>query len=395
MRMLVGFLIWVFVLFVSSELSVESFELEELLDENKNAAVPVNVLMVNLTLIRNSPVKRAVCMDGTLPGYHLDRGFGDGKNNWLIQIEGGGWCTTIKSCVFRKKTRLGSSKFFQKSISFIGILSNNPEYNPDFYNWNRVKLRYCDGGSFAGDSKNKVKKLQFRGQRIWKAAMIELMSKGMKYASQTLLSGCSAGGLASILHCDEFQSLFPATTKVKCLSDAGLFLDAVDVSGKRTMKALFNNVVHLQGIPRDRTTSCLIGDRTSCFFPQNLIANIKTPLFILNAAFDSWQIQDSLAPKSADRNNKWLDCKKNNVKCSKPQMDFLNDFRSQMVKATRRFAGKAKNGLFINSCFAHGQSERQDTWHAIGSPTINGNKLRMLLEIGISIEQIIRRLSVV
>lgn len=22
----------------------------------------------------------------------------------------------------------------------------------DFYNWNRVKLRYCDGGSFAGDS---------------------------------------------------------------------------------------------------------------------------------------------------------------------------------------------------------------------------------------------------
>lgn len=23
---------------------------------------------------------------------------------------------------------------------------------PDFYNWNRVKLRYCDGASFAGDS---------------------------------------------------------------------------------------------------------------------------------------------------------------------------------------------------------------------------------------------------
>lgn len=43
---------------------------------------------------------------------------------------------------------------------------------------------------------------------------------------QALLSGCSAGGLASILHCDEFKDLFPSTTKVKCLSDAGLFLDA-------------------------------------------------------------------------------------------------------------------------------------------------------------------------
>lgn len=43
---------------------------------------------------------------------------------------------------------------------------------------------------------------------------------------QALLSGCSAGGLASILHCDEFAALFPRNTKVKCLSDAGLFMDA-------------------------------------------------------------------------------------------------------------------------------------------------------------------------
>jgi hypothetical protein len=27
-----------------------------------------------------------------------------------------------------------------------------------------------------------------------------------------------------------------------------------------------------------------------CFFPQNLIANIKTPLFLLNAAYDAWQV---------------------------------------------------------------------------------------------------------
>ncbi|GFQ06458.1 protein notum homolog, partial [Phtheirospermum japonicum] len=135
---------------------------------------------------------------------------------------------------------------FQKAIPFIGILSNKPEQNPDFYNWNRVKLRYCDGGSFAGDSKDKANLLEFRGRRIWKAAMIELMSKGMQYANQTLLSGCSAGGLASILHCDKFRSLFPTTTKVKCLSDAGLFMDAVDVSGGRTLRWLFNGVVRMQ-----------------------------------------------------------------------------------------------------------------------------------------------------
>lgn len=57
-------------------------------------------------------------------------------------------------------------------------------------------------------------------------AMEEFMGKGMRNADKALLSGCSAGGLASILHCDQFQGLFTGHTKVKCLSDAGLFLDA-------------------------------------------------------------------------------------------------------------------------------------------------------------------------
>lgn len=48
-------------------------------------------------------------------------------------------------------------------------------------------------------------------------------------AFQTLLSGCSAGGLAAILHCDEFRQLVPNNTQVKCLADAGMFLDAYDI----------------------------------------------------------------------------------------------------------------------------------------------------------------------
>lgn len=29
----------------------------------------------------------AVCLDGSLPAYHLDRGSGSGANSWLIQLE--------------------------------------------------------------------------------------------------------------------------------------------------------------------------------------------------------------------------------------------------------------------------------------------------------------------
>ncbi|RVX21907.1 Pectin acetylesterase 12 [Vitis vinifera] len=352
-------------------------------------------LMVGLSLIAGAASTGAVCLDGTLPGYHLHRGYGSGANSWLIHLEvysrfwistpecsevgsfgylagtqdstlllyqagaltdvGGGWCNTIRTCVFRKKTPHGSSTHMEKLIPFTGILSNRAEENPDFYNWNRVKLRYCDGASFSGDSQNEAKTLYFRGQRIWLAAMKDLMSKGMHYANQALLSGCSAGGLAAILHCDEFRELFPRTTRVKCLSDAGLFLDVIDVSGGRTLRHMFGGVVRLQQVGKMLPQACTSHlNPTLCFFPQNLIPLTKTPLFLLNAAYDSWQweiddldeqvmhlsffssdqILASLAPHSADPRGYWQKCRLNYAYCSSSQIQVLQgDFRKQMLNA--------------------------------------------------------------
>ncbi|KAJ7977792.1 Pectin acetylesterase [Quillaja saponaria] len=347
-----------------------------ILEAFEASAAVANPLMVGLTLIRGAGAKGAVCLDGTLPGYHFHHGYGSGANSWLIQLEGGGWCNNVRTCVYRKTSRRGSSMYMEKQIAFTGILSNKAQENPDFFNWNRVKLRYCDGASFTGDSEHKSARLQFRGQRIWLAAMEDLMSRGMRYAKQALLSGCSAGGLASILHCDEFKDLFPWTTKVKCLSDAGLFLDAMDVSGGRTLRNLYSGVVGMQGVRKNLPRICTNHlDPTSCFFPQNLIASVKTPLFILNAAYDSWQIQSSLAPPSADPHGNWHDCRLNHAKCTASQIHFLQGFRNQMLRAMRGFSRSNKNGLFINSCFAHCQSERQDTWFSDNSPLIRNKPI--------------------
>ncbi|KAI4349852.1 hypothetical protein L6164_010400 [Bauhinia variegata] len=345
-----------------------------LLEAHEASLLGGNPLMVGLTLIQAAAAKGAVCLDGTLPGYHWHRGYGSGANSWIINLEGGGWCNNVRTCVFRKTTRRGSSRFMEKEIPFTGILSNNAQENPDFFNWNRVKLRYCDGASFTGDSEHTAAQLQFRGQRIWLAAMEDLMSKGLRHAEQALLSGCSAGGLATIIHCDEFRGRFPSTTKVKCLSDAGLFLDVADVSGGRTLRNMYSGVVGLQGVQKNLPRICLNHhDPTSCFFPQNLIASVRTPLFILNAAYDSWQIQSSIAPPSADRHGYWRDCRLNHAKCTASQIHFLQGFRNQMLNAVKDFSRSSQNGLFINSCFAHCQSERPDTWFSDDSPVI-GNK---------------------
>ncbi|KAK4406804.1 Pectin acetylesterase 12 [Sesamum angolense] len=353
----VGFWAVISVFLVLGRWGVESFEVDDIFGKNSSdlsflesmsflesvygvsaAAVPPNALMVGLTLVQGAADKGAVCLDGTLPGYHLHRGFGTGANSWLIQLEGGGWCNNLRSCIYRKTTHRGSSKYFEKVIPFTGILSNKPEENPDFFNWNRVKVRYCDGASFSGDSENKA-----------------------------LLSGCSAGGLASILHCDEFRILFPISTTVKCLTDAGLFMDSADVSGGHTLRSFFAGVVSLQDVQKNLPSACT--DRLDP--TSNLIANIKTPMFILNAAYDSWQLQESLAPPTADPQGNWRDCKMNNERCSASQIQFLQGFRTRMLDAVKGFSTSRQNGLFINSCFAHCQSERQDTWFADDSPIVN------------------------
>ena len=65
---------------------------------------------------------------------------------------GGGWCLRGQSdCLERSRTRLGSTKSYPESMGFSGVLSDDPDINPDFHNWNMVYVIYCDGASFAGD----------------------------------------------------------------------------------------------------------------------------------------------------------------------------------------------------------------------------------------------------
>lgn len=43
-----------------------------------------------------------------------------------------------------------------------------------------------------------------------------------------------------------------------------------------------------------------------------------------------------------------------------------------MLQDIKEFSSSNQNGLFINSCFAHCQTERQDTWFSNDAPMVNG-----------------------
>ncbi|XP_039129458.1 pectin acetylesterase 5-like [Dioscorea cayenensis subsp. rotundata] len=336
-------------------------------------------VLVDLTLVHDAEKKGAVCLDGSPPGYYLHRGFGSGADSWVVHLEGGGWCDSIASCSSRSRTPLGSSHYFESQIHFYGILNNHPSLNPDFYNWNRVKVRYCDGASMAGDVDNESQNstnLFFRGKHVWEAVMHELLSKGLANAKQALLTGCSAGGLATFIHCDDFQALLPKQTTVKCLPDAGFFLNAEDISGKRTLGSFYHNVVHLQDLTKHLSKGCISKTEPSqCFFPQEFIKYIRTPLFILNPAYDAWQVQHVLAPYKSDPQGDWQRCRLNIHNCDQKNIEALQGFRNKMLNALTEFRKSKNGGMFINSCFTHCQTHSNITWHSPTSPKINNRTI--------------------
>ena len=47
--------------------------------------------------------------------------------------KGGGWCDNVRNCVYRKKSRRGSSNYMEKQIQFTGILSDKAQANPGLF----------------------------------------------------------------------------------------------------------------------------------------------------------------------------------------------------------------------------------------------------------------------
>ncbi|PWZ52704.1 DEAD-box ATP-dependent RNA helicase 30 [Zea mays] len=92
-----------------------------------------------------------------------------------------------------------------------------------------------------------------------------------------------------------------------------------------------------------------------CFFPHFALANIRTPFFILNSAYDVYQFHHILAPPSSDPGGRWSRCKSDPGGCSATQIATLQGLRSGMLTSLRQFESKPKAGVFINSCFAHSQ----------------------------------------
>ncbi|KAL6556494.1 hypothetical protein OROGR_005782 [Orobanche gracilis] len=335
-----------------------------------------------ITWIHSAVSKGAVCTDGSPPAYSLAKGFGSGVNNWLIYIEAvvhgvkrymnaeseqkDGLVVVYTDPTIKPITAVCSPETKHIiQISIIGIkfiLYTVMEHH--FWGMLRKLTRWKTN-------------LTYRGSRVFDAIMEEVLAKGLNDADNVILAGSSAGALATILHCDSFRALVPNANRVKCISDSGFFLHAKNLPGAKEREDYFTKVVELHGLQKYLPTSCTSKMNPGlCLFPEYLVEDIQTPLFILESSFDSHQasceilekrlqnghisvsdidaIKEMLTPYIGGGKPEWNYCVNQSLTfCNSTQIEIMQEFQKTFIHTLQNLKYSPSRGMFVHTCYLH------------------------------------------
>eukprot|EP00658_Telonema_sp_P-2_P085068 TRINITY_DN9608_c0_g1_i7.p1 TRINITY_DN9608_c0_g1~~TRINITY_DN9608_c0_g1_i7.p1 ORF type:complete len:324 (+),score=62.71 TRINITY_DN9608_c0_g1_i7:193-1164(+) len=270
-----------------------------------NVEAPLNdpATMIGIKLTDALTQDDAKCLDGTPGFYYFRAGTGDGADKWYIHQEGGGWCESLDDCLARSKGNLGSSSAYTSTVSMdTGYFSLDPAINPLMYNWNSVFFKYCDGNSFSGSNSSTTivsgSTLHWRGKHILNGGISDMLAhRGLDKATDVVVSGCSAGGLATFLHCDHWADRIKAegsaSANVVCMPDSGMFLDH---EGPPKYHSGMTWAFWQQNSSSGVNDACIATEQpvSNCMFAEHTMKHIRTPTFPLQSEFDSWQTANDL-----------------------------------------------------------------------------------------------------
>lgn len=339
----------------------------------------------HLSLLDSIEFPKAQCLDGSQGGYWFSPGFGNGKNKFIIHHQGGGWCINKNDCYNRSKKYLGSSLTWEKTPNCTagstaqpcqtdegdhGMLSRNPHINPLTYNWNRIYIGYCDGGSYAGRVEEAVPvstdvnspAIYFRGSYILDGLYETFLTSekvGMTSASEIIISGTSAGGLAVFIHADylvnkisqSFNNLKREIPRIVALPDAGFFMDIPSINDNYLYTPNYKHVFEMQNMTSTVDEDCInhyrtTGEEWKCFMAPYTLPYLQTPAFIVNSMADSWQASNimGLTCNPAITGN-----------CDTASLAYLDYFRDQMIHNTSltHFMAQEGAGAWLVECYTH------------------------------------------
>eukprot|EP00178_Gracilaria_changii_P003236 TRINITY_DN14740_c0_g2_i1.p1 TRINITY_DN14740_c0_g2~~TRINITY_DN14740_c0_g2_i1.p1 ORF type:complete len:169 (-),score=2.36 TRINITY_DN14740_c0_g2_i1:110-616(-) len=156
---------------------------------------------------------------------------------------------TLESCYQRSKTYLGSNYLWTPLLApqlAQGYLSVDPE-DSAFANWTKIFIPYCDGSLHQGNAKEPVQykdtKLYFRGSVNTRSHFKWIdMTYGLKNASKIILTGMSAGGIATNSWSNYLKNYVGDDSKVYSIADSGIFNKFDSITGISVVETVWKNL---------------------------------------------------------------------------------------------------------------------------------------------------------
>jgi len=326
------------------------------------------------------------------------------------------------NCHIRAASDSGSSAAYPPSAPAghfeggTGIISGDPTRTA-FADFAVAYAKYCDGGSFSGtrtapdvalngtgplwyagsfhlDARLVLSRLlithslllyllqltRYAGSFNLDAVLAELVSAhGVGGYERVVLSGCSAGGMSCYLHCDRVaaalkQAAAPhgGVLDVKCICDAGLFIDVPTVTGAGdVMRARFYDVADKMGARDALGPACVDAeaDWRECMFSETSLKYTSTPTFAMNSMynFGEWEMLPppsnlSFPPATVTAAADWLECWPSTggltadtyAQCNSTQRVIiaahLADFKAAAAPAAAPADPSSPHGAWLSSC---------------------------------------------
>jgi len=350
----------------------------EFIDEENDSENPLKLIM----LPESYSTQR--CLDGSPFGYYLRRSTqGKNKNNFVFHLQGGGLCVKPKSCQNRKNNEHGSSKYWPDTFtpgrgSLQDVMSDDPEINPYFYDFNHVYLRYCSGDTWTGGRTSFDRNdLWFSGHRNLEAA-IDHMNKTQQLglATHVFLLGTSAGGIGVFNNADFFREKWlNQSTIFKAAPVAGFYFPGdvfIYPEWQHNIHIPINSIAAKYlttwyGSILDESCVLESGHRHEhmCWDAHYLYKHIDTPIFVSENIFEKNQIESVLKCPNPWENNS--------------TKSFMEWFGDTMVEGLISTVGSERgllkgDGMFVPGCLEHGNN-----FCLQNGSIVNGKKMADLL----------------
>lgn len=155
--------------------------------------------------------------------------------------------------------------------------------------------------------------------------------QGLGQATEVVVGGDSAGGLATWIHTDYFASRLPADARVAGVPDSGFFMEhGAWAEEQRAMVAMANSTDGMH-------PGCVhahADDPAACIFAQNTVPYVQQRMFALQGQYDSYQVSAIL--RSAD-----------------PAL--VNPYGQNLTATLKQrvLSNGQQNAAFVDSCLHH------------------------------------------